>query len=150
MITDIDLQLATAISPTTVGTTNPPVYLDTLINSDWGMGSDWIWYVDVATAFSTASSPTLQLQLQGNPADATFTSGNVTILDTGVVAAATLVKGYEFKLKYPRGYLARYLRVNIIVGTANFSTGTFSSWLHIDAVQDVFPNNIFAAGYTVK
>ena len=138
---------AGAISPTSTGTSEPGSVIDTLDAADWGMGNDWTWLINIITAFSTGSSPTLQFQLQGNPTDSTFTSGNVTVYDTGTIAAATLIAGYMFAFKYPRGYTVRWLRMVQIVGTAAFTTGSYLSWLSNDQVQD---NKYFPAGYTIK
>ena len=153
-ILDANTQLASSYSPTT-GTQYNGTYLDTGALYDWGMGRDWIWYIQIVATFTVGTS--LQLQLQGNNTDPTFAAGtNVIILDTGAVAEASLLINAEFKFKVPRiptyanAALAtnnyRYIRIkNITVGT--HTLGTYSSWLTLDAVQDNLPA---AAGYTVK
>ena len=153
-ITDINTQLATAFAPTN-GTQYPSVYLDTGALTDWGMGNDWIWYIQLAATFTVGTS--LDLQLQGNNTDPTFATGtSVVILDTGVIAEANLLIGAEFKMKVPRAFTYananlntgdyRYIRIKAItVGT--HSTGSLNSWLTMDAMQDNLPP---AIGYTVK
>ena len=152
MILDANTQLATSFSPTT-GTQQPSFYLDLLALGDWGMGQDWIWYTQITTAFASGTS--LQLQLQGNPSDATFASGNVTLRDTGAIAEASLVVGAELRLKVDRASIfananlttnnIRYVRLNAItVGT--HTAGVLNSWLTLDAVQD---NRPYPSGYTV-
>ena len=157
MILDSDIILATAYAPTATGTTYPAFTIDTGSVQDWGMGTDWALFASVGTSFSTGSSPTLELILQGNATDATFATGtNYTIIDTGAVASATSSNpmiagawqaGYQVKYKYPRGFGVRYLRLQVIVGTAAFTSGSFSAWLNMDNFQDniTFPK----AGYTV-
>ena len=99
----------------------------------------------------------LDLQLQGNNTDPTFAAGtSVIILDTGVIAEASLLINAEFKMKVPRAFIYanaqlnlnnyRYIRIKAIsVGT--HSTGSLNSWLTNDAMQDNLPLPI---GYTVK
>ena len=146
MILDSDLILASGFAPTATGTTYPAYTLDQGFAADWGMGTDWALFVTTVASFSTGSSPTLQIQLQGNATDATFATGtNYTILDTGAVASATGTNpmiaaawqaGYQVKLKYPRGFIVRYLRLVSVVGTAAFTSGSFSAWVNIDNFQD--------------
>jgi hypothetical protein len=151
-ILDANTQLATAYSPTT-GTQQPAFYLDTLALGDWGMGQDWIWYVQIATTFTGGTS--LQLTLQGNATDPTFASGNVTLRDTGAIAEASLLAGSELRLKIDRASIFnnavlttnnyRYIRLNAVsVGT--HGAGVLNSWLTLDAVQD---NRPYPSGYTV-
>jgi hypothetical protein len=146
MILDISTQLATAFAPTLVAATPAPNYLDLLALADAGMGADWIWYTNVKTLFTSAGAATLDLILQGNATDPTFAAGNVTVLDSGVIALAALVKGYELKLKYPRGFNVRYLRVVATIGTAAMTAGAIDSWLTNDDMQDV---RAYPAGYSV-
>ena len=153
-ILDINTALATAFAPTS-GTQYPSVYLDTGALTDWGMGNDWIWYIQLAATFTAGTS--LDLQLQGNNTDPTFATGtSVIILDTGAIAEANLLIGAEFKMKVGRTFTYananlnindyRYIRIkNITVGT--HTTGTYNSWLTNDAMQDNLPP---AIGYTVK
>lgn len=163
MILDSALILATAYAPTAIGTTyatlaNAATSMDLGSLQDWGMGNDWILYIQVNSSFSTAGSPTLQLILQGNDTDPSFASGTTsTVLDTGAITsqttggtperAANWQSGFEKKLKYPRGFNVRYLRLQVIVGTAAFTGGSFNAWLNSDNVQDniTLPKN----GYTV-
>jgi hypothetical protein len=157
MILDSDLILASNYAPTATGTTNPAYTLDQGFAADWGMGMDWSLFVTVVTSFSTGSSPTLEIILQGNATDATFTAGTTyTIIDTGTVASATGTNpmipanwqaGYQVKYKYPRGFIVRYLRLSVVVGTAAFTSGSFNAWLNTDNFQD---NQTWAkANYTV-
>jgi len=136
----------TAISPTAASTTNPGNVVDLLVSEDWGMGNDWMWLIYIEAAFVSSGGGTLQLQLQGNPSDSTFSSGNVTVYDTGALAIASLGIG-RFAFKYPRGFTVRYLRLNSIIATAVMSAGTYQSWLSNDQAQD---NSSFASGYTIK
>lgn len=151
MILDANLQLAAAFSPTATGTTSAPNYIDLLAIQDAGMGNSLIWYVQTAAAATSGGAATLDFILQGNPSDPTFASGNVTVVDAtqGVLTGfATYGLGFEYKLKYPRGFNVRYLRIQAVIATAVLTGGTFNSWIigDQDAVQD---NRPYAAGYTV-
>lgn len=147
-------------APTATGTTSAPDYADLQTPGlpvsqalDFGMGNDWIWYTVVNTTFTSGGSATLALVLQGNPTDATFTSGNLTIVAaTPAVPVATLVKGFEgasyggWKIKYPRGTKVRYVRMQVVIATATMTAGDLKSWLTNDDMQDVVST---AAAYTV-
>lgn len=159
-VTDSSTQLAVAYAPTSTGTAAAPNYIDlqapgtpTAQAGDWGMGNDWIWWTQVNVTFTSGGSATLQLQLQGNPTDTTFSSGNLVVIGpTTAVPVATLVKGYEgaayggWKYKYPRGSVVRYVRLQSIIATAAMTAGSINSWLTNDDMQDIQSS---AAGYTV-
>jgi hypothetical protein len=147
MILDISTRLANAFAPTLVAATAAADYLDLLAAADAGMGNDWVWYTNIGLTFTSGGAGTLDLTLQGNLTDPTFSSDNLTILDSGVIALATLVRGYEIKLKYPRGFNVRYLRVVATIATAAMTAGNLSSWLTNDDMQDV---KAYPAGYQVS
>lgn len=154
MILDANARLASSFSPTTVATTAGTNVLDTLALADYGTGADWVWYIETAAAFTSTGSATMQLKLLGNATDATFASGNVTIIDTGAIAVATWALGFELKYKIPRAVPGanqstnnyRYIELTATIGTAAMTLGTLNSWISQDAMQD---NRMYAAGYTV-
>lgn len=154
-ILDAATQLASSYSPTLVTTNYPPFYLDTLAVADWGPGMGWTWYTEIFAAFTSGGAGTLDLQLIGNKTDPTFTSGNIIMRDTGVVALATLIRGYEWRLKIDRDLIGttqaansvRYITLRAIIGTAAMTAGTLNSWVTRD--EDLQDNHAYPAGYTV-
>lgn len=145
-VQDIQTQLATAYSPTATGANTQGQYVDLETIVDEGMGNDIVFYVQVAAAATSGGSATVDFQLIGNPTDPTFSSGNLTLIDTGLIAVATLVAGYEVKIKIPRGFLIRYLKLNVQIGTAVLTAGTFNAWLTTDSLQDI---RAYPAGYSL-
>lgn len=82
--------------------------------------------VSVDTTCTSAGAATVQATLQTSDAEA-FGSGNVTLMDSGAVAVATLVKGYKLlQGRIPAGAL-RYLRVVYTIGTAELTAGKFNA-----------------------
>jgi hypothetical protein len=74
------------------------------------------------------SEPSRDLILQTSDAEA-FGSGNVTLMDSGAVALATLVKGHKLlQGRVPAGCL-RYLRVVYTIGTAAMTAGKVNAVL---------------------
>jgi hypothetical protein len=144
MILDIQTQLATAYAPTSTGTTTPGPVVDLEAVVDLGMGNDVIFYLQQTVTATSGGSATVDFQLIGNATDPTFASNNFTIIDQGAIALATLVAGYEQKIKYPRGFLIRYLKLAFVIGTAALTAGTWNAWLLNDAVQDI---RAYPAGY---
>lgn len=121
------------------------------------MGNDWLWVIQIPTAFTSGGAATLDLKLLGNPNDPTFTAGNVTIIDTGVIALASLVAGYQLFFKVPRQAIPlpgasefandyRYMTLSSTIATAAMTAGAINSWITLDGVQD---NRTSPAGYTV-
>lgn len=154
MILDANARLASSFAPTAIAANAGTNVIDTLAIADYGTGSDWLWYFQVATAFTSTGSATMQLKLLGNASDPTFSSGNVTIIDTGAIAVASWVLGYEGKFKIPRALPGanqstnnyRYLEMTATIAVVAMSAGVLNSWISQDAMQD---NRQYAAGYTV-
>ena len=157
-IMDSDIILAVNYAPTATGTTYPAYTYDFGSQQDWGMGADLGLLITTATSFSTGSSPTLQVILQGNGTDSSFATGTTyTLIDTTALTATATTNpmsagywqaGFVRQYKYPRGFSIRYVRLSVVVGTAAFTSGAFNAWLNVDNFQD----NILTAkaGYTVQ
>jgi len=144
-VLDISDQLATAFAPTT-GTSSPAgVYIDRLIKMYDGMGASVIFYGNIASQMTSGGSATVDFILQGDNDPAFGTAA--TVCETGAVAVASLVAGYEFKIKIPRLPTAyRYYRLAVTIAVANLTGGSVNAWLTNDDMQD---NVSYAAGYTV-
>lgn len=157
MIADNALQVANVYAPTAFGATlNFQSYVDRLVAQDDGAGMDVTAYGLISTAVTSAGAATVQFQVLGNATDPTFAAGNVVLLDTGVIAKATLALGYQFlRAKLPRIPLLstlettpsflRYLTVVAIIGTANLTAGAWNIWFGYGPLQD---NLSYAAGYS--
>lgn len=153
-ILDANARLASSFTPTLVQATAGTNVIDTLALADYGSGSDWIWYFEIAAAFTSLGSATMQLKLLGNATDPAFGSNNVTILDTGALALAVWALGYEQKLKIPRALPGtnqstnnyRYIEMTATIAVAAMVLGTINSWISQDAMQD---NRMYPANYTV-
>ncbi len=155
MILDAATRLASSYSPTLVAANFPPFYLDTLAIADWGAGAGWTWYTEIAATFTSAGAATLDLALIGNQTDPTFASGNIVMRDSGVIVLATLVAGYELRLKIDRNLIGatlstnsvRYITLRATIATAAMTAGTLNSWITSDEnIQDRIE---YPAGYTV-
>jgi hypothetical protein len=93
----------------------------------------------VPTAFTSAGAATLQAKLQTD--DNTAFSGAIDLKDSGAVAKATLIAGYEiYSVAIDRSLAKRYLRVTGTVGTADGTGGTITSYL-----TDIKPVNLQSA-----
>lgn len=84
--------------------------------------------VDVVQAFTAAGAATLQIQLLTSDTS-DFSANNVTLFDTGAIAKATLVAGYQPKIGKLNGPTKRYLKLVFTVATGPFTAGKVTSGL---------------------
>jgi hypothetical protein len=100
---------------------------------DVGIGEDLEIFVGVHTAFSTGSSPTLTIDVATAPDNGSGGIGSYTVLaKSGVLAAATLVAGYEaFRIKVPAG-VEKYIKLVYNVLVANFTSGALFAAIVLD------------------
>lgn len=131
-------------------------YIDRLAAMENAAGEPLWGYVNVNTAVTSSAAATVQFQIWGNASDTTFASGNVVLADSGAIAKATLVAGYQIPLAMSRQafqhYLAktsflRYLTIACSIGTTDLLTGKFNAWFTIrPPVNDALS---YPAGYSV-
>lgn len=131
-------------------------YIDRLVAMENAAGAALYGLVNINTTVTSAGSATVQFQLIGNTSDATFASGNVVLADSGAIAKATLVAGYQIPLSMSHaafgsleaktGFL-RYLTITANIGVADLTAGKFNAWLGISPI--VSDNLSYAAGYSV-
>jgi hypothetical protein len=104
-------------------------------SSKWGAGKELFGYIQI-TADVSGTSSTIQFEFISSAA-ATLTTPT-THWDSGAIAEATLVDGYEISFRLPPNetYL-RYLGFQWTVGTATTTAGTCTFLLtpHIDVLQ---------------
>lgn len=96
---------------------------------DWGRGTPVHCFVKITELVSTGSSPTVACALVMSD-NADLTSATV-LMDSGAIAAATLVVGYEFRLgSLPPGITKRYIGFRYTIAVAATTTGkVFAAFL---------------------
>lgn len=98
---------------------------------DVGRGEPVQLLVQVTTAFTSAGAATVQVQLvMADAAD--LTTGLTVIQETPVIAIASLVAGYQFRIAVPPGISKRYLGCAYNVGTATVTAGTIYAAVVVD------------------
>jgi hypothetical protein len=102
----------------------------------------------IGTAPLTTDSGTLQVQFQTSTDSATWS----TSIETPAIAAGLLTAGASFgKMDWPHrlvgAALPRYVRLNYVVGTGHFTTGTVFSAIVLQ--RDDWPAGQYPANYTV-
>ncbi len=139
MIIDKELELSTEQAVTvTADSTN---YIDLGAARDPGMFDGLDVLVTVTEAVTAAGAATVNFILQSDN-DSAFGSPT-TVLDSGAIGKATLVAGYQFSFKIPRGIAERYLNLSYTVGTGPLTAGKFTAQV-IDGIQKskAYPNAI--------
>lgn len=104
--------------------TNPTAEIDI------GKGEPLELLIMVNETFTSLGAATLQAILsQGTGTDGTdINAGEVTLFDSGAIAVATLVAGYQFKFRtfFPPTKL-RYLQMRYVVAVADMTAGKISA-----------------------
>ncbi len=139
MMIDSLLQFDLA-SPVTVTAPSANI-IDLGCSRDIGNGDDALPVVcTVVSTFTAAGSATLQVQLQ------TSLDANswITLIETDVLAVATLTAGTEiFKAPLPLGVL-RYLRLNYGVASGPMTAGAVTA----EVVLDHQANTAYPSGFS--
>jgi hypothetical protein len=99
---------------------------------DIGRGNHVEVLVQVTETFTSGGAATVKAQLV--MADNAALTSNLTILDqTDDLALATLVAGYQFRLRcVPQGVTKRYLGVRYVIGTATTTAGKCTAGIVLD------------------
>lgn len=159
---DLADQLCSAYAPTLAQQNiNVTPYIDRLVAMDDGAGAPIYWYTLCKAAPTSSGSATVQFQLIGNPSDPTFTSGNVTVLQTIATLYSNItINEMVTRMVIPRmpggtavgqtslttkGGLLRYWAFAVNIGTAALTAGSFTSYLTMRPLQD---NLAYAAGFS--
>lgn len=152
---DLTNQVLSSFSPTSTGSTFDD-YIDLLAKTEYAAGNPVDCIVQVAATATSGGSATVQFQLIGNATDPTFASGNVVLADSGAIAVASLVIGYQIRMTAKRQNIVsqqatstfvRYVTILVTIGTAALTAGTFNGWVApSESPQD---NLSYPAGYTV-
>lgn len=144
MIRDKNLLFLDNVSLGNIGTSFSDT-IDLGVERDVGIGEYMELDMRIRTTAAGATA-TLQIQLQ-TAIDTAFTTP-VILAQTGVIPMATLVQGYEparWPIVSPTN---RYLRLALIVGTANFSAGKIDASIVCDRQANrSYPTGIPAQGW---
>jgi hypothetical protein len=101
---------------------------------DIGRGTEIDILVQVDTTFTSAGAATLFVELVMAD-DAALTSNLVVLQQTGVIALATLVAGYQFRLRgIPQGVSKRFLGLRYNPTAFDFTAGKITAGI-VDARQ---------------
>ncbi len=155
-ILDLTNQVMSSYAPTAQTATFDD-YIDLLAKTEYAAGNPVDCIINVAAAVTASGGAAeVQFQLVGNATDPTFASGNVILADSGVLAKATLVAGYQIRMTAkrqnmislePTSSFIRYVTILVTVTTHDLTTGTFNGWVApSESPQDNFS---YPAGYTV-
>lgn len=104
---------------------------------DIGNGQPLYLNIVVDEAFSTGSSPTVEVQLVS---DDNVPLASPTIhLSSGAIAAANLGLNKRLSFQVPTSGLAyeRYLGVRAIIAVATTTTGTMTAWLGLEPIANI-------------
>jgi hypothetical protein len=109
---------------------------------DIGKGEHLEALIMVNEAFTTAAGGTLQAILSmgtGVDGNGDINAGEVTLFDSGVLAVATLVLGYNFKFRcfFP-GTKLKYLQMRYLIATGAMTAGKITAGI----VDDRQTNNM--------
>jgi len=88
---------------------------------------NWL-VVSVGTAFTAGGAGTLTVSLESDSTADLATSPTVHYVSP-VIAVASLVVGYELRLKLPSGNYERYLGVRFTVATGPMLTGAINAFI---------------------
>lgn len=109
---------------------------------DLGAGDPMWLYIQVHTVLdSSGEGATLTITLESDSVS-TIDSSATTHWTSGSIAEATLVAGYEIKLKLPPGAYEQYLALRYTVGVESFTSGKISAHL----VRDVDLHRYYRGG----
>ncbi len=136
MILDVKQKFSVAQAITVVSTIVSTNVID--LGSAGDAGEELYLYVQVNTTFDSAEEDaTLNVKLYTDSDEAMGTE--VLLIESGVVAEATLVAGYRILgVRLPKG-CKRYLRLSYVVATHDFTAGKVDAGLafNLDNVKDV-------------
>lgn len=110
---------------------------------DIGAGEELFLYILVTETATADGAATVNFQLVTD--DNSSISSGAVLFETGAIGKATLVAGYEIKLRIPRGAYERYLVANYVVATGPLTAGKFTAAL----VKGVYDNKTYAVGSTI-
>lgn len=140
MIIDSLSEFSAAQAVTALGDTASTNVVDTLVDSDEGIGEPVHVAFSVAQTATSGGAATVQFVIQTSTDNATFTDIGMT----EAIALATLKAGFSKPVRLPVG-VRRYIRVAYRVGTATLTAGAFNAAI----VKDIQMSKVYGSGFTV-
>lgn len=154
MYIDKELQFADGTwAPTATGDNVSPNVLDTSPlggiptangGRDIGQGEDLWLLITVKQTVTSGGAATVDFRLR-TAAAAALTSSPVDLIGTGAIAKATLVAGYQIKMRLPSGAYQKFIGVNANIGTAALTAGMFEA----EIVKNIAGNTKYAGGFSI-
>jgi hypothetical protein len=152
MIIDKQLQFADGTwAPTATGDNVSPNVYDTAplggvptVNGgmNLGEGEELYLVITVKTTVTSGGAATVDFRLRTDSA-ASLVSAPVDLVSSGAIAKASLVAGYQVKLKLPNATYKRYIGVNANIGTAVLTAGAFEA----EIVKNLSSNTKYAGSF---
>jgi len=146
MLLDSQNQFSAAQAVSSTGATPSTNTIDLGVARDIGgaVTDQLMLLCEVATAFTSGGSATLQAQFQTAPDNGSGAPGAwVTLSQSDAVPVASLVQGYKFLPGELPGPTQRFLRLNYVVGTAAMTAGALKAAL----VPSLDVQPVYARGY---
>lgn len=151
---DKELQFADGTwAPTATGDNISPNVLDTSPlggspnangGRNIGEGEELYLVITIKTAVTSAGAATVDFRLR-TAAAAALTASPVDLVSSGAIAKATLVAGYQIKLKLPNAAYQKFIGVNANIGTAVLTAGAFEA----EIVKNLSSNTKYAGGFSL-
>lgn len=118
--------------------------LNTNAGINLGEGEGLILLITVKTAVTSAGAATVDFRLRTD-SNANLTTSPVDLVSSGAIAKASLVAGYQIKLKLPIASYKEFIGVDANIGTAVLTAGAFEAEL----VKDISNNTKYDSGFSV-
>ena len=122
----------TGDNPTALGSTVSTNIIDLGIARDIGgaVTDQLMLLCQVATAFTSGGSATLQVQFQTAPDNGSGAPGSwSTLAQSDAIPVASLVQGYKFLPGEVPGGMLRFIRLNYVIATAVMTGGVLKASL---------------------
>ena len=133
MLLDSSNQFSASQAVTALGSTASTNIIDLGVARDIGdavTNKDLFLLCQVATAFTSGGSATLQVQFQTAPDNGSGLPGSwSTLAQSDAIPVASLVQGYKFLPGEVPGGTLRFIRLNYVIATAVMTGGVLKAAL---------------------
>ena len=112
---------------------------------DIGVGTEMWLSVLTTVAATSAGAATMDIKLVTD-STAGISTKNV-LLDSGAIAVATLVAGYEWKVQLPSSLVYyQYIALDWYINSYNLTAGTFEGKL----IMNIYSPDLYVSGFNVQ